>query len=49
MPRVGGYYGPVGVAAGSKRSRDVGLSEELWGWMREELGKHVELPGELSV
>lgn len=47
--QTGGYYGPVGVAAGSKASHDVELSEQLWRWMHEELKAHVELPIELSA
>ncbi|OAL48166.1 NAD(P)-binding protein [Pyrenochaeta sp. DS3sAY3a] len=43
----GGYYGPVGVPAGTKAALSVEKSEELWSWMREELRAHVDMPVEL--
>lgn len=43
----GGYYGPVGVPAGSKAALREEKSEELWDWMREELRPHVDMPVEL--
>ena len=45
----GGYYGPVGIPAGSKASHDGELSKQLWCWMRGELQHHVEMPEELIV
>lgn len=42
----GGYYGPVGVPSGSKAALNEEKSEQLWGWMREELKPHVVIPVE---